>query len=83
MKKTMSQREVAKFHKYLEKKMSMKDCAKYLQVDMDTLKKFTPSAIEAWKKSQAEKAALALKGEEETRKAAKVVAAAAKEVTKK
>lgn len=83
MKKTMSKRNVAKFHNLLKKKVSVNDIVKILKVDKETLKKFTPSVFKDLKEKAAEAAALAETEKQETAKAAEVVAEAAKQVVKK
>ena len=41
----MNNRDVAKFHKYLDQDISMKKCSDSLGIEMSTLKKFTPEAV--------------------------------------
>lgn len=53
MKKTMNSRDIARFHKYLEAEVSIKECSKSLGIEQKTLAKFTPEAIVAAKKKQA------------------------------
>ncbi len=47
MKDTMNSRDIAKFHKLLLKDVSNDDISKFLQVSVETLKRFTPEKIKA------------------------------------
>jgi arsenate reductase-like glutaredoxin family protein len=82
MKKTMSKRNVALFHKLLKKKAPIGDIVKILKVTKETLKEFTPAKCEAFKQSQIEAAALKQKEEAVKIEAADTLVAAAKKVAK-
>lgn len=78
----MSKRNVAKFHKLLELKETIKNCSKILNVSVDALKKFTPAKLEAFKAAEAERLAKLAAAQAETDAAAETLVKAAKNVTK-
>ena len=80
MKKTMSKRNIAKFHNLLKAEVPISSIVKILKIDKNTLKKFSPSAVKAFKDKQREIEALAVKQKAKTAEAAEIVAAAAKKV---
>ena len=60
MKSTMSNRNIAKFHKLLAQDVSIEKCSKYLGITKAALKKFMPDRMKEVavdKKAAAEKAA--------------------------
>lgn len=83
MKRTMSARNVAKFHKMLANDVSLKQASKLLNIDVKALQEFTPAKMQALKSKQAEEAARKEAENKEAEAAAKTLAAAAKSVTKK
>jgi len=57
MKNTMNQRNVAEFHKLLKNDVPYEEISKYMQIEIKTLKRFTPSVFDKLKKQrQADKA---------------------------
>jgi len=80
MKTTMSKREIAKFHKFLEQDVSLKECSKYLGVTIPALKKFSPTLVEKAKQDHLSIAKAKIAHEKEQEEAAEVLAKAAKKV---
>ena len=52
MKTTMSNRNIAKFHKYLRGGISISDCSSALRIGVDTLEKFTPEIMSQVKRNK-------------------------------
>ena len=83
MKTTMSKRNIAKFHKLLQREVPVGDIVKILKVTKETLRKFTPAKVAEWKKVQAELAAAEAVEEAAKKETAAALGAAASEVLKK
>ena len=81
MRAGLNAKEITQFHKMLRDEVPLEKIAKHFTVEVSTLKKLTPEAIEAAKKKQAEQQIIDdTKAKEE---AAEVLAKAAEKAAKK
>ena len=81
MKQGLDQKEIQFFHQLLAEEMSIEECSRNLQCNVEVLKKLTPEAFEAAKVTVS--AAAKVDAEEEAEHAAKILAAAAAKAASK